>query len=479
VATAAWTFASPLGSAPDEPAHLIRAASLVRGQLLGKPLPHASKDEQGIMIVRVPEVFASLANDISCFQGLANVTAACQQPLVGSPQDVAVETYVGRYSPFYYVLVGLPTLALVSVKGVYGARLASGALSAAMLALAVVSLRRCRGAPLLGAGVCLAITPMALYLASVVNPSGLEIASAISAWVGAMALASQRPDEVGASSVAAVCAPILVLILVRALSPAWVVFIVAAFATVGPLTTMRALLSKRYVKAWLAICAAAGVASLAWDIAAHPFKVQPGTALPAGSSEAQVFELALDRLHLLVTSTIGQFGWLDTPSPFGVTAVWLAAFGAIVLLSVCVARRRGALAVAGVVLAWLVVPMALVMAEARQHGLLGQGRDFMALAVGAPIVAGFVISERLGDRRATMRLSNLVLALLTICEAVDFYGTLRRYTVGISGPVDPFASVAGAWHPPVPGFILVPVFTVAVVAFALLLRRAVCAQPAS
>ena len=31
----AWAFASPLGSGPDEPAHLIKAASVVRGELVG------------------------------------------------------------------------------------------------------------------------------------------------------------------------------------------------------------------------------------------------------------------------------------------------------------------------------------------------------------------------------------------------------------------------------------------------------------
>ena len=46
IAVAAWSFASPLGSAPDEPAHLIRAASLVRGELIGKPIPHPQGSQE-------------------------------------------------------------------------------------------------------------------------------------------------------------------------------------------------------------------------------------------------------------------------------------------------------------------------------------------------------------------------------------------------------------------------------------------------
>jgi hypothetical protein len=60
LAIAAWTFASPLGSAPDEPAHLLRAASLVRGQLLGTPLPHPSLEQQSTVTVEVPQVLAEL-----------------------------------------------------------------------------------------------------------------------------------------------------------------------------------------------------------------------------------------------------------------------------------------------------------------------------------------------------------------------------------------------------------------------------------
>ena len=179
VAIAAWSFASPLGSGPDEPAHLVRAVSLVRGQLVGQDLPHPTTAQKSTVIVQVPEVFASLETHVGCFQYKSNVPAGCQRPLNGSTHTVSVETYVGRYPPLYYALVGLPTLVLVSAKGIYAARLVSGALSAAMLALAITSLRRCRGAPLLAAGVAVAITPMALYLAAVVSPSGLEIASAI------------------------------------------------------------------------------------------------------------------------------------------------------------------------------------------------------------------------------------------------------------------------------------------------------------
>ena len=433
LAAAAWTFASPLGSGPDEPAHLVRAVSLVRGQLVGKSLPHPTDAQKSTVIVKVPEVFASLETDVGCYQYKSAVPAGCQHPLNSSTHTVSVETYVGRYPPFYYAMVGLPTLAFVSVKGIYAARLVSCAICAAMLALAVTSLCRCRGAPLFAAGISLAVTPMALYLAAVVSPSGLEIASAISAWAAAMALASQRSQDVSASTIGALGLSIAVLVLTRALAPLWVIFIAAAFVGLGPATPIKTLLRNRHVQVWLGVCAVAASFSLVWDLVANPFQTEPGSPLPPGSTGGDIFVLALDRLNLLLTSSIGQFGWLDAPSPAGVIVTWLGALGAVVLVGACLARRRGVAVIVGTVLAWVLVPTVIVLSVARKEGIVGQGRDYMGLAVGIPIVAAFVAGEKFVDRRTSLRLTTVVIALLAGCQVLDFYGTLRRYTVGTGG----------------------------------------------
>jgi hypothetical protein len=426
VAVAAWSLASPMGSGPDEPAHLIRAASL-------------GPTTKAYVTVEAPQVFARLENDVVCFRYKPpSVPASCQGTLDGSSGEVHVDIYVGRYSPLYYSLVGLPTLVAVNPTGMYLARLASGALSAAMLALAVVSLRRCRGAPLLGAGIALAMTPMVLYLAGVVNPSGLEISSAISAWVAVMALRSEPAGTVPASVVGALGISTIVLMLTRGLSPLWVGFIgLGLIALVG--RQGRELLGRRCVQVWLAGSVAASGAALAWDLYADPFLIVPASPLPHGTGTSQLFVLALDRVELLVTSSIGDFGWLGTPSPFAVIVTWLAALGAVVLLSTCLARRRDAVVAVGTVVAWVVVPVVLIMLQARSDGIVGQGRDFMALGVGIPIVAGAVAGDRF---------------------------------VGITGPLNAFASTPDAWHPPVPGLVLLLVFSFAIAASVYILRRA-------
>ena len=464
-----------MGSGPDEPAHLIRAASLVRGELLGTPLADPVSATKAYVTVEAPQVFARLENDVVCFRYRPpSVPASCQGTLDGSNSEVHVDIYVGRYSPLYYSLVGLPTLVAVNPAGMYLARLASGALSAAMLALAVVSLRRCRGAPLLAAGLALAMTPMVLYLAGVVNPSGLEISSAISAWVAVMALTSEPSETVPASVVGALGISTIVLMLTRGLSPLWVGFIgLGLVALVG--RRRRELLRRRCVKGWLAGCLAAAGVALGWDLYADPFLIVPASAVPRGTSTSQLFVLALDRLDLLVTSSIGDFGWLGTPSPFAVIVTWLAALGAVVLVGTCAARRREAVVAVGTVIAWVVVPTLLIVSQARSSGIVGQGRDFMALGVGIPIVAGTVARVRFAGRTTMRRLATVVIVALAFCQVTDFYSTLRRYTVGTTGPLNAFASTPDAWHPPLPGLVLLFVFSLAIGAVAYILRRAAAA----
>jgi hypothetical protein len=318
---------------------------------------------------------------------------------------------------------------------------------------------------------------MVLYLAAVINPVGLEIASAISAWAAAMALTSLRPEEVSRSTVGALGVSLAVLILSRALAPLWTVFIAAAFFGIGATTPLRSLARRRDVRAWLVVCTGAGVASVVWDLVAHPFLTEPGTPIARSSSGTDIAVHAVERLTLLVTSSIGRFGWLDAPSPYGVIVAWLAALGAVFIVGTCLARRRGALVATGTLVAWLVLPTVLIISQARQSGILGQGRDFMGLAVGIPIVAGVVAGERTGGRELALRISTVVIAVLAVCQLADFYGALRRYTVGDGGPLNAFASVQGGWHPPVPGEVLVAAFALAIIAFAVILRRAVMAQP--
>ena len=151
--SAVWTLATPIGAANDEPAQLVKAASAARGELLGqtvspRSVAHLSDADRtslhdcyiiyggrrcnrAVTIVTVPEGFASLA---AC-NTFAFVPAGSCVGLRGSARTASAATYVGRYPPLYYAIVGLPSLVWSDDAAVYLMRMVSGMLSALFLGL--------------------------------------------------------------------------------------------------------------------------------------------------------------------------------------------------------------------------------------------------------------------------------------------------------------------------------------------------------
>ena len=104
-------------------------------------------------------------------------------------------TYSGRYPPLYYAVVGLPTLVVHSTDAVFLMRLLGALLCAVLLGLAYMVLATWSQNRILAAGFLCALTPAAVYLGSVVNPNGLEIAAAICLWCSGLVLALEHRDD--------------------------------------------------------------------------------------------------------------------------------------------------------------------------------------------------------------------------------------------------------------------------------------------
>ena len=88
-----------IGGAPDEPAHLIKAASVARGLFLGKTTANGQ-------LVHVP-AYVAYTPAQTCYARNEQVTAACSAPLKGDPGTIVDSvTTAGLYNPLYYMLVG-------------------------------------------------------------------------------------------------------------------------------------------------------------------------------------------------------------------------------------------------------------------------------------------------------------------------------------------------------------------------------------
>lgn len=552
-----WTLATPLGAAPDEPTQIVKAAAVVRGELVGTSTtarPTASVE------VRVPSSFATDGNLATCYAGRDTVPAGCAPQLSDRSTVVKTATYVGRNPPLYYLLVGAPTLLWHSNFAVYVMRLLSVAWSALLLGLALAVATVASRSRLLVVGVAVVVTPMVVFLTAVVNPSGLEIAAAVCTWTSGLVLLEHRrhpPPELVASCGAAAA----VLVLCQGLDPLWLAIIGLTLVALSP-RVITDLWRDRLARRWAGVVAVCGVLAVAFIVGAHTLVVAPvgKPVLPHASTIGIVGE-ALGRTGTLLRQSVGVFGWLDTPSPVAVLVGWWMAVAVVVVLGIVTGRRYHASVLATLLVAAVAIPTALMVSQARHDGLVWQTRDGMALYVGIPLVAAFVASRardvpvrdvpvrdvpvrdgpttrsrapraqatdiaatvatptsRLasglrfstvaswttgdrtsGDRvepvgleptgsatdaldglghRALGRLTILITVGVAIGQFVDFAWALRRYTVGLGGTMNPLATVAGGWSPPLPTLVLLVTAALAAIVYGWWLHQlAAVAEP--
>lgn len=443
-AMALWSAATPLYAAPDEPVHVIKAAAVARGQLVGQT---AGASQEAFGMVTVPGTYGLPANRNSptCFHRAPTVPASCAPAIAPSPAATHAWIYVARYPPLYYALVGLPSLLGDSTATIYGMRLVSALLSALMIALAVmvaVCYSRRRLA-LVGVGV--AATPMVLFLGGVVNPSGLEVSAAIAAWTAGSVLVVERLDDPPPGLIAALGVAAAVFELVRSLSPFWLALSAVTLLGVADLRRLRALLRRRDAKVVLAVVLVLGALACAWILGEHSTAVYARSGL-GPTAEATILETSFAHNDFYIPTMIGVFGWFDTWAPTFTYLAWYAMVGALVLVAAVLGRRRDALVLAGLALAVVVVPVLISSSQVHRYGYTWSGRDTLPLAVGLPILAGALLGGT-GITARAARLAARLAPVLVCAQFAAFFEALRRYAVGTRGPDFGFLWHA-AWSPP-------------------------------
>jgi hypothetical protein len=451
--SAAWALASPLTSVPDEPAHMVKAAATVRGQIHGTPVTVAthSWDQTHLLPMtgyRLPSAYAELINLHECYFADAGVPASCAKSPGSRPGVALAGTTAGANNPLYYWAVGWPSLLSGGPLGMYAMRLVSAALCAAMLASAVVTAfqwSRRRRYPL--AAVLAAATPMVLFLNGSVNPNSLEASSAILLWAAVLSLLTDPPPELVPRLLTRAGLATLTLVSVRQLGPAWALVIIACAVLAGQRGALRTVLRRPAVWLWSAAVATVGLGSFAWTA---KFSVLGSTAstfpsLTFSVAAKHTFGASVDYLR----QQVGFFGWLDVRPPYHLEELWFLPVLALVAAACAVATIRE---VAAVVLLGLAVIAIPVLAQGRQAQTLGyiwQGRYLLAVAVGLPLLAAAILTKReprqtwLGQ--AVRRLPLAITASTLLLGFLMFYTTLRRYMVGAHGSWIPLHP---SWSPP-------------------------------
>ncbi len=457
-----WILATPRSAGPDEPSHNVRAGALVRGDLDGERL-RASVFHDGF---RLPAEIGF--PDPVCFAFDPDVPATCASDLPVPTGEELLGTKSADYPIWGHVLPGLGTFA--SGEGAaWGARLFDAIVPVALVTAALLIAGR-RGS--VGAGATLlALTPMAWFMFAVVNPSGLVIAGGIGLWAALLAPPG-RDRAVGWLAAASWAA----LVLPRRDGLLWAALILA-FALLITSSEPRELWS-RWSPGARAVVVLATLATLAWAARSDTNAVKAlflvplapvgavlargawrrlpqrplvrASAVGAVASVGAVVVVALALrisdvrrgfLRLVIgltgddiTEAIGVLGWLDTPVPTSVLYLWFVALGLLVGAAAVADRRDLLLGAAAIVAVAIPASWALTLVQTDDFVNYWQGRYYLPLLVGVPMLFGRLELAAGAQRRVGVAAAA---ASMTVVN-VGLAAMIRRYAVGRSGSMLPW-----------------------------------------
>jgi hypothetical protein len=432
----AWSVSTPLGAAPDEPSHFIAAASAVRGQF---GVPEIELKLYGLSagligLVRVPKWVANVTTQPTCFLHRPSVPAGCSPKVGSDSRMVYAATQFAHYPPLYYLIVGVPTLLSVGSGALLAMQFTGALIDAALIALGLFMLARYhpRRLPFLGALV--ALSPMVLFMSAVVNSNGMEIAAAFAAWCGGLCVVERA--EVPRSLTVLTSASFAFLIVSRPLSTVNAAVIIAVLATLAGWDRSCELLRQRNIR-YIGICSAIAALLTGLFLVAFGFPSLLGLPhkprLTILGAVWLTLRLTGDRLR----QSVGDFGWLDTPAPIVVVVVWALVLTGLVVYGMVVSpRARRALPLLAAAI--LAMPVVFESPQINTVGAYWEGRYWLPLLVGLPLVASSIRPRDIGNSsRSTpdrwLRLAGFVSvgALLSVCQFAAFLTALRRYETGL------------------------------------------------
>jgi hypothetical protein len=437
---ALWAIATPIAASPDEPAHVVRAASVVRGDVL---LTGRSAGEDRVL---VPAAVAD-TQLLTCTAFAPGRPASCQSGVRRNPPGLAeADTSAGRYNPLYYGLVGWPTLILGGPASVYAMRIVSGVLVSVFVALTVTVVGGWRRRLLPTLGVLVALTPTWVFLGGMVNPNALEAAATMAAFTAALSLVL-HPDPRRTTLLAVVLgAAGAVAANSRGLSPLWLAVALGGVFVVAPLPRVRQALRPASVRIALGVVAAASVAAIAWTLVAGALPSPAGTVhYPGvGTSPFAGFVATVSNTFDYGREMIGLFGWLDTPAPFVVFFLWSAFIGIGAAAAIVLLRRRRRLVAVGGVVIFVALPAVVAGLYVTTGGYIWQGRYALPLFACLTILVACLLPP---PRLRTRTLVAVVATAWGFAQAASFATALKRYATGYTSSWVAFARDP-LWQPP-------------------------------
>ncbi|WAH96536.1 DUF2142 domain-containing protein [Arthrobacter sp. MMS18-M83] len=453
---------------PDEPAHTIKAAAVARGQFF----PHPGESYGHGVHVQVPSYIANIASQ-RCFAFTKEKPADCSPDIpVDDTYTTIGVTSAGLYNPFYYWLVGLPSLFMSGAPAIFAMRIVSGLLSAAFYAAGFTALSRLRHPkwPMIAAAV--ATTPMVLFLAIGINPNSLEVAASMAAFCGLVSvLENSKQLNLARPGILAVGVSAATLANTRNVSLLWLLCgaIVACLFFRG--SDIVAIFRNRVLLVVAGLSAVGVALGVMWNFIMLAAPPSAGEA-PSGISNvveglrpSNAFVTMMDRAFDFVTQYIGVAGWLDAPVPQAVLMFWNMLLIALLLLVFLMRPARLQLGFWVAIGMLAIVPSLVQAALVTSSGFIWQGRYSLPLFAIAVISAGLALRFR--SFKSSLSSRSLTKILLWAACAAHVYGfvyVLRRYVVGLPDSANWLMMLNNpSWQPPLTWEVLTLLFALTLV----------------
>ena len=454
---AVWSSATPMYGTPDETAHMVRAAGIVRGDTDG------TRGEDGVIRFEVPAI---LNSGPGCYAFKPDQDASCMV----IPADVGsadVRSTASSYPPLFHLAVGWPTLVFSGLKSLYLMRFANAAACAALLTLAVWNIRALSRPGPIALAMGVSLTPMVLFLSGPVNPSGLATSAGFAIWSAGFVLLDPEARRSLAAAAASFAIPFCVLVLARRDSLIWGPAIVAVLAVAAPWQRLWFLLRQRVIWVCAAVISATVIAQYAIWTGDNASRFTDGAEGAGGGSTAQAFGQTFRYLW----EAVGIMGWLDTRMPVLVYHGWFVLIGALLLAVLIWAGRRDVVAV--------LLAVAFVIALPTYIGSVRfpyfQGRYYLPFAVGVPLLAARALAAEMA--RLPMRFTVVGFGWFFLLHQLAFTQHMRRYAVGASGTWNFVTD--HEWSPPGPPlWVFLAAYALSTAAMLLMLARIAHPEPA-
>jgi hypothetical protein len=430
---AGWALVTPLDQVPDEADHVWRAAAVVRGEVF----PHLVTYDHGTGATEnVPVGLVRPAYPGPCGRFPHAWCSSASAP----PGQVTVVSGEGRMFPFYYALVGWPSLLSAGRTGWYLMRLDNAVLCALMLATAAVVVMSLPRRPLvLAAALLVGLTPDVLSLTGAVNSSALETSAAVCYWAVLLALIHGNSALSRRLLAFLAVAATVVLTLTREYDWLWAILVMALVLATAGGDQRRSFLRSGVGRGMLVVIAASAAVTEIWSFSFKAYQVFP--MFPEPLSLAGAIHHGLQQAPVQLRETLGYLSWSSVPPPAVAEACWILAVAGVVAIGFALSRRAGLIVIVG--LAFVVgIPFVMTLAGSL-HPMIGEwlGRYTLPLAAGVPLLAISRGRQSFAERKVMIALASAVL-IFVLCGQAAIYS--HAWTVFLTvPPATPFIAAPG------------------------------------